>query len=162
MCAGVPSECLLRERRYLSRYVRMLTSISLLSFSEPDSLKDAWSPVLTLKTALVSLQSLLCSPEPSDPQGAPYSPSCFLAAVTIRTNAEVARHYINDRKGSWSSLQLRQLRDMNHAQASRRRRSTGQRRTPREATAKHRHRRKSTLRLHRRRIRPIATRYWPG
>jgi ubiquitin-conjugating enzyme (huntingtin interacting protein 2) len=35
-----------------------------------DILKDAWSPVLTLKTALVSLQSLLCSPEPSDPQDA--------------------------------------------------------------------------------------------
>jgi ubiquitin-conjugating enzyme (huntingtin interacting protein 2) len=29
-------------------------------------LKDAWSPVLTLKSTLISLQSLLCSPEPND------------------------------------------------------------------------------------------------
>ncbi|GAB7362124.1 hypothetical protein MBLNU230_g2151t1 [Neophaeotheca triangularis] len=35
-----------------------------------DTLKDAWSPVLTLKSALISLQSLLSSPEPKDPQDA--------------------------------------------------------------------------------------------
>ncbi|KAF8649013.1 hypothetical protein AX16_006127 [Volvariella volvacea WC 439] len=41
-----------------------------------DILKDAWSPVLTLKSTMISLQSLLCSPEPNDPQ-----------------DAEVAKHY---------------------------------------------------------------------
>jgi len=41
-----------------------------------DILKDAWSPVLTLKSTLISLQSLLCSPEPADPQ-----------------DAEVAKHF---------------------------------------------------------------------
>ncbi|KAI8461012.1 ubiquitin-conjugating enzyme/RWD-like protein [Phakopsora pachyrhizi] len=46
-----------------------------------DILKDAWSPVLTLKTTLVSLQSLLCSPEPNDPQ-----------------DAEVAKVYLSDKK----------------------------------------------------------------
>ena len=35
-----------------------------------DILKDGWSPVLTLRTALLSLQSLLAAPEPSDPQDA--------------------------------------------------------------------------------------------
>ncbi|KAL5724439.1 E2 ubiquitin-conjugating enzyme [Ranunculus cassubicifolius] len=35
-----------------------------------DILKDQWSPALTLKTALVSLQALLSSPEPDDPQDA--------------------------------------------------------------------------------------------
>lgn len=45
-----------------------------------DILKDAWSPVLTLKTTLVSLQSLLCSPEPNDPQ-----------------DAEVAKVYLSNR-----------------------------------------------------------------
>ena len=35
-----------------------------------DILKDQWSPALTLKTALISLQALLCTPEPSDPQDA--------------------------------------------------------------------------------------------
>ncbi|KZS93872.1 hypothetical protein SISNIDRAFT_454319 [Sistotremastrum niveocremeum HHB9708] len=45
-----------------------------------DILKDAWSPVLTLKSTLISLQSLLCSPEPNDPQ-----------------DAEVAKHFMMSR-----------------------------------------------------------------
>jgi ubiquitin-conjugating enzyme (huntingtin interacting protein 2) len=48
-----------------------------------DILKDAWSPVLTLKSTLISLQSLLCSPEPNDPQ-----------------DAEVAKHFTTS-KGSF-------------------------------------------------------------
>lgn len=35
-----------------------------------DILKDQWSPALTLKTALVSIQALLSAPEPDDPQDA--------------------------------------------------------------------------------------------
>lgn len=35
-----------------------------------DILKDQWSPALTLKTALLSLQALLSTPEPRDPQDA--------------------------------------------------------------------------------------------
>mmetsp|Transcript_1379 Transcript_1379/g.1774 ORF Transcript_1379/g.1774 Transcript_1379/m.1774 type:complete len:205 (+) Transcript_1379:141-755(+) len=46
-----------------------------------DILKDQWSPALTLKTALVSLQALLSAPEPHDPQ-----------------DAQVAQQYLNDRK----------------------------------------------------------------
>ncbi|KAI6017410.1 ubiquitin-conjugating enzyme/RWD-like protein [Pisolithus microcarpus] len=42
--------------------------------------KYAWSPVLTLKSTLISLQSLLCSPEPNDPQ-----------------DAEVAKHYMTSK-----------------------------------------------------------------
>jgi len=45
-----------------------------------DILKDQWSPALTLRTALLSLQALLASPEPDDPQ-----------------DAEVARMYLTDR-----------------------------------------------------------------
>jgi len=44
-----------------------------------DILKDQWSPALTIKTALLSLQALMCSPEPGDPQ-----------------DAEVAKMYLND------------------------------------------------------------------
>lgn len=36
-----------------------------------DILKDQWSPALTLKTALLSLQALLSSPQPDDPQVCP-------------------------------------------------------------------------------------------
>lgn len=35
-----------------------------------DTLAKAWSPVLTVKTSLISLQSLFESPEPTDPQDA--------------------------------------------------------------------------------------------
>ncbi|CCH62594.1 hypothetical protein TBLA_0H03130 [Henningerozyma blattae CBS 6284] len=47
-----------------------------------DILKNAWSPVITLKSALISLQALLQSPEPNDPQ-----------------DAEVAQHYLKDKEG---------------------------------------------------------------
>lgn len=46
-----------------------------------DILKNAWSPVITLKSALISLQALLQSPEPNDPQ-----------------DAEVAQHYLRDKE----------------------------------------------------------------
>jgi len=58
-----------------------------------DILKDAWSPVLTLKSTLISLQSLLCSPEPNDPQ-----------------DAEVAKHFMtskssfNDTARYWTQI----------------------------------------------------------
>lgn len=45
-----------------------------------DILKDQWSPALTLKTAMLSLQALLASPAPDDPQ-----------------DAVVARQYLSDR-----------------------------------------------------------------
>lgn len=35
-----------------------------------DILKDEWSPALTIRTALLSLQALLCNAEPDDPQDA--------------------------------------------------------------------------------------------
>lgn len=33
-----------------------------------DILKDQWSPALTIKTALLSIQALLSAAEPTDPQ----------------------------------------------------------------------------------------------
>lgn len=54
-----------------------------------DILKDQWSPALTLKTALLSLQALLSSPEPDDPQ-----------------DAVVARQYITDRAAFTTQAKL--------------------------------------------------------
>ena len=53
-----------------------------------DILKDQWSPALTLKTALLSLQALLSSPEPDDPQVsgscvAPYVHGCGPASALL-------------------------------------------------------------------------------
>ncbi|KAG0351764.1 hypothetical protein BGZ54_003110 [Gamsiella multidivaricata] len=44
-----------------------------------DILKNQWSPVLTISSTLLSVQSLLCTPEPNDPQ-----------------DAQVASQYLND------------------------------------------------------------------
>lgn len=35
-----------------------------------DILKNEWTPALTIRTALISLQALLCAPVPEDPQDA--------------------------------------------------------------------------------------------
>ncbi|KAH6622288.1 ubiquitin-conjugating enzyme/RWD-like protein [Boeremia exigua] len=47
-----------------------------------DTLASQWSPVLTIKSALISLQSLLSTPEPKDPQDAE------VASMLIRNPAE--------------------------------------------------------------------------
>ncbi|ODV85110.1 hypothetical protein CANARDRAFT_199309 [[Candida] arabinofermentans NRRL YB-2248] len=58
-----------------------------------DILKDAWTPIITLKSSLISLQSLLQSPEPTDPQ-----------------DAQVAKVYMSDPKkfaetaASWTRI----------------------------------------------------------
>ncbi|KAJ3412014.1 ubiquitin-conjugating enzyme E2 K [Chytridiales sp. JEL 0842] len=69
-----------------------------------DILKDQWSPVLTLKTALISLQSLLSDPAPNDPQ-----------------DAQVARHYLSDKPGfdatarQWTQLYAKEEEDRDDA-----------------------------------------------
>ncbi|KAI4250845.1 MAG: hypothetical protein LQ352_005220 [Teloschistes flavicans] len=50
-----------------------------------DTLSAAWSPVLTIKSALLSLQSLLSTPEPKDPQDAE------VAGMLIRNPKEFDR-----------------------------------------------------------------------
>ncbi len=35
-----------------------------------DILKNEWTPALTIKTALIYLQALMCEPAPDDPQDA--------------------------------------------------------------------------------------------
>ena len=35
-----------------------------------DILKNEWSPALSIRTALLSIQALMCVPEPNDPQDA--------------------------------------------------------------------------------------------
>ncbi len=52
-----------------------------------DILKDQWSPALTLKTALLSLQALLSSPQPDDPQDAVVAKQYLSDPVTFRNTA---------------------------------------------------------------------------
>ncbi|KAJ5657656.1 uncharacterized protein N7484_001305 [Penicillium longicatenatum] len=65
-----------------------------------DTLSSAWSPVLTIKSALLSLQSLLSTPEPKDPQDAE------VANMLLRTPKEfdrVARQWATLYAGAPSS-----------------------------------------------------------
>jgi ubiquitin-conjugating enzyme (huntingtin interacting protein 2) len=67
-----------------------------------DILKDAWSPALTIKTALVSLQALLSAPEPNDPQARhprPTVSSNNTCPHRSLQDAEVATQYKRDNKG---------------------------------------------------------------
>jgi len=54
-----------------------------------DTLGAQWSPILTLKSALISLQSLLSSPEPKDPQDAE-------VASMLLTRPEEFKHVARD------------------------------------------------------------------
>lgn len=63
-----------------------------------DILKNEWTPALTIRTALISLQALLCAPEPDDPQ-----------------DAVVAQMYKNDRAmfnskaAEWTATYAKQI-----------------------------------------------------
>lgn len=46
-------------------------------------MKDQWSPALTLKTALVSIQALLSAPEPDDPQDAVVAQQVFFYLILL-------------------------------------------------------------------------------
>ena len=52
-----------------------------------DTLASKWSPVLTVKTALLSLQSLLATPEPNDPQDAIVAKQMMEEPEAFRTTA---------------------------------------------------------------------------
>ena len=57
-----------------------------------DILKNEWSPALTIRTALISLQALLSAPEPDDPQV--LLTSIHSSAVAIfKTSTLLLRHY---------------------------------------------------------------------
>lgn len=62
-----------------------------------DILKDQWSPALTLKTALLSLQALLSSPEPADPQASSIH-VCFshakLGVLLQKVSFQVSRNTV--------------------------------------------------------------------
>lgn len=61
---------MVRPQSMHERNICSLKDICKLLYLLADILKDQWSPALTLKTALLSLQALLASPQPDDPQDA--------------------------------------------------------------------------------------------
>lgn len=71
-----------------------------------DILKDAWSPVLTLKSTLISLQSLLCSPEPNDPQDAEVAKHYMTSKASFEETATYWTHIYAGGPGSKDAKQL--------------------------------------------------------
>ncbi|KAG0138404.1 ubiquitin-conjugating enzyme/RWD-like protein [Tuber indicum] len=57
-----------------------------------DTLSQKWSPVLTIKTALLSLQSLLDAPEPTDPQDAEVAQQMIKNPGAFRVKAQEWAH----------------------------------------------------------------------
>ncbi|RNA04782.1 ubiquitin-conjugating enzyme E2-22 kDa [Brachionus plicatilis] len=80
-----------------------------------DILKDQWAAAMTLRTVLLSLQALLATPEPDDPQDA-------VVANQYKSNNKIflktARHWTNVYAGSTSAAepefdsQVKKLVDM--------------------------------------------------
>ena len=81
-----------------------------------DILKEQWSPALSIKTAMLSLQALLCSPEPSDPQDAVVAKQYIerqeeFAAQARRWTLEYATENARDEK-------LEKLKEMGFPEAA--------------------------------------------
>lgn len=75
-----------------------------------DILKDQWSPALTIKTALVSLQALLSTPEPDDPQDAQVASQYKTAYETwTRTAKFWTESYAMPKTESTDSSKVEQL-----------------------------------------------------
>jgi ubiquitin-conjugating enzyme (huntingtin interacting protein 2) len=86
-----------------------------------DILKDQWSPALTMKTALLSLQALLCSPEPNDPQDAVVA-TMYKERYSefVRTASEWTERYANGMPAPVVAVEIpapvRRLMDMGFSQ----------------------------------------------
>ena len=76
-----------------------------------DILKNEWTPALTIRTALISLQALMCEPVPNDPQDA------VVAKQYMEDNKlfnETAKHWVEEYANPERNLQkkIKELTDM--------------------------------------------------
>ena len=58
-----------------------------------DILKNDWTPALTIRTALISLQALMCEPVPNDPQDAVVAKQYM---SDIKLFNETAKHWVEE------------------------------------------------------------------
>ncbi|MES1917311.1 MAG: hypothetical protein MHM6MM_009048 [Cercozoa sp. M6MM] len=78
-----------------------------------DILKDEWSPALTIRTALLSLQALLSAPEPDDPQDAQVAAQYKSDRNTFdRTAREWTQAYAKTLPADQQDERVRQLMDL--------------------------------------------------
>ena len=58
-----------------------------------DILKNEWTPALTIRTALISLQALMCEPVPNDPQDAVVAKQ-YLSDIKLFN--QTAKHWVEE------------------------------------------------------------------
>ena len=67
-----------------------------------DILKNEWTPALTIRTALISLQALMCEPVPNDPQDAVVAKQYI---SDIKLFNETAKHWVEEYSNPERSFQ---------------------------------------------------------
>ena len=67
-----------------------------------DILKNEWTPALTIRTALISLQALMCEPVPNDPQDAVVAKQYM---SDIKLFNETAKHWVEEYANPERNLQ---------------------------------------------------------
>lgn len=81
-----------------------------------DILKNEWTPALTIRTALISLQALLCAPEPDDPQDAVVANQykSDIKRFEAQAKAWVQEYALNNPE----DLKVKQLKEMGFDEAN--------------------------------------------
>ena len=81
-----------------------------------DILKNEWTPALTIRTALLSLQALMCSPVPDDPQDAVVAKQ-YMSDINLFN--ETAKKWVQEYANPDRNLQnkVKELMDMGFTEA---------------------------------------------
>ena len=76
-----------------------------------DILKNEWTPALTIRTALISLQALMCEPVPNDPQDAVVAKQYM---SDIKLFNQTAKHWVEEYANPERTLlkKVKELTDM--------------------------------------------------
>ena len=67
-----------------------------------DILKNEWTPALTIRTALISLQALMCEPVPNDPQDAVVAKQ-YMSDINLFN--QTAKHWVEEYANPERNLQ---------------------------------------------------------
>ena len=81
-----------------------------------DILKNEWTPALTIRTALISLQALMCEPVPNDPQDAVVAKQYM---SDIKLFNETAKHWVEEYANPERNLQkkIKEITEMGFSEA---------------------------------------------
>ena len=69
-----------------------------------DILKNEWTPALTIRTALISLQALMCEPVPNDPQDAVVAKQ-YMSDINLFN--QTAKHWVEEYANPERNIQIK-------------------------------------------------------